>query len=178
MLSHWLQHKQRLSNYIRQQVADPSMVDDILQEVYLKASAKHDSLQNEERVGAWLLRIAHNTIIDQFRRQQPQVELPETLLAPEADLAEQAHQQMAQCLEPMINQLPEKYRLPLQLSELKQQSQQQVADQLGLSLSGAKSRIQRARGKLKNQLTACCEIEVGSGGVRSFTPKSGSCDDC
>ncbi len=51
-------------------------------------------------------------------------------------------------------------------------SQQKVADELGLSLSGAKSRIQRGRAQLREHFTNCCDVEVGRGGVTDFTPKN------
>jgi len=55
----------------------------------------------------------------------------------------------------MIEQLPEKYRVAIRLSEV-EGAQQDVADRLGLSLSGAKSRIQRGRLLLKGVLVQCC----------------------
>ena len=59
----------------------------------------------------------------------------------------------------MMEQLPQDYREAIQLYELKGVSQQAIADQLGISLSGAKSRIQRGREKLKAVLFECCSFE-------------------
>ncbi|SHH73709.1 RNA polymerase sigma factor SigZ [Ferrimonas marina] len=171
MLSHWQQHKSQLRSYIHKRIDDPSAVDDILQEVYIKASTHLHQLKSQGSLGGWLYRIAHNAIMDHYRQQRPTTELPEELAADEAEPAIQAHQKLAQCLRPLIEELPDKYRQPLKLAELEGTSQQQIADQLGLSLSGAKSRVQRARVKLREQLTTCCDIEVGHGGVTHFEPK-------
>ncbi|QIZ75689.1 RNA polymerase sigma factor SigZ [Ferrimonas lipolytica] len=178
MLNHWLEHKKRLHGYIAKQLQDPTLADDILQEVFIKAHGQQRQLQSTENIGAWLFRIAHNTMMDHFRQQKTQQQLSEDLVAVEADQAELSHQQLAQCLEPLINELPEKYQAPLKLAELGNYSQQQVADELGLSLSGAKSRIQRGREKLKQNLTRCCDIEVGRGGVVAFQPKDNDYRDC
>ena len=57
-------------------------------------------------------------------------------------------------------------------------SQQQVADKLGLSLSGAKSRIQRGRAQMKEEFLNCCHIETGRGGVVDYQPKKLNCKAC
>ena len=165
--------KNRLQAYIAKYVDEPANIDDILQDVYIKAHTSLHKLESMESIGAWLYRVAHNAIMDHYRRQKPVDELPEEILeAPEPDPAEQAHQEMALCLKPLIRELPGKYSMPLQLAELDGMKQQQVADQLDLSLSGAKSRIQRGRALLRERLTDCCDIEVGKGGVVDFQPKS------
>ncbi|WP_026960368.1 RNA polymerase sigma factor SigZ [Aliagarivorans taiwanensis] len=172
MLSHWQQHKAKLKQYIAKRIDDSSAVDDVLQEVYIKASTHLHQLNAKGSLSNWLYRIAHNSIMDHYRTQRPTEALPGQLLADENDEDNLAHQELAQCLGPMIEALPEKYRVPLTLFELEAHSQQQIADRLDLSLPATKSRIQRARVKLREQLTNCCDIEIGSGGVKAFTPKN------
>jgi len=60
----------------------------------------------------------------------------------------------------MIEQLPDKYREAMMLTELEGMTQKDLSNQLGISFSGAKSRVQRGRGELKELLTACCHIEA------------------
>jgi RNA polymerase sigma-70 factor (ECF subfamily) len=60
----------------------------------------------------------------------------------------------------MIEQLPLKYREALTLTELQGYTQVQLSMQLGISLSGAKSRVQRGRLKLKELLLACCHVST------------------
>lgn len=81
----------------------------------------------------------------------------------------------------MIRSLPDGYREAVQLAEIEEQTQQDVADRLGLSLSGAKSRIQRGRAMLKDVLEACCSFELdGRGRVMGCDPKPNQkvCRDC
>ncbi|MCY9666542.1 hypothetical protein M5X11_16625 [Paenibacillus alginolyticus] len=55
--------------------------------------------------------------------------------------------------------LDEKYREAILLTELGVFTQKQLAERLGISVSGAKSRVQRGREKIKEMLLACCHIE-------------------
>ena len=77
----------------------------------------------------------------------------------------------------MIAELPDAYREAVELYELKGVSQQEIADRLGISLSGAKSRVQRGRKKLKSLLSDCCSFEKDRrGNLIGF--KRNSPDDC
>lgn len=178
MEHHWQAHKERLYRYIAHQVEDQHIVEDLLQEVFIKAHTHFGSLKSTESLGSWLYRIAYNVIMDYYRSKRPWDELPESLESPEEDEYELTHQEVATCLVPLMNELPEKYRLPLQMAELEGMTQQQVADQLGLSLSGAKSRIQRGRVLLRERFTTYCDIEVGRGGVIGYSRKDLGCNTC
>lgn len=171
MLSEWQNHKAQLRSYISKRIDDVNAVDDILQDVYIKASSNLHQLQLTGSLKGWLYRIAHNTIMDFYRKRQPHEELPEDLVAEEQDTGKQAREELAQCLTPLIDELPEKYGIPLRLAELEGVSQQDIANQLGLSLSGAKSRVQRGRVKFREQMMACCDFEVGQEGITGYSPK-------
>lgn len=64
------------------------------------------------------------------------------------------------CIRSTIKRLPEKYREALELTEFQGLSQKELSEKLGISYSGAKSRVQRGRGKLKQLLEGCCHIEA------------------
>ena len=81
----------------------------------------------------------------------------------------------------MIRSLPDGYWEAVQLAEVEGLPQQAVADRLGLSLSGAKSRIQRGRAMLKDALDQCCHFEFDSrGNMMDYDPKPDRkvCRDC
>lgn len=80
----------------------------------------------------------------------------------------------------MIAQLPETYREAVELYELKGDAQKKIADKLGISLSGAKSRVQRGREKLKSLLFDCCTFEQDRrGNLLGYSRNSNDgCDDC
>ena len=170
----WLDHKARLRGYIAGRVSDADAVDDILQDVYLKALTNQDTVRGS--LAGWLYRIARNTVIDHYRARKPQVELSEDLAAPEADGGTEA--ELSRCLEPLIADLPETYQSALILSELEGLTQKEVAERLGISLSGAKSRVQRGREKLRLRLLDCCHVEVGAAGIVDYEPRGDDCGGC
>ncbi len=60
----------------------------------------------------------------------------------------------------MITQLPDKYRRVVYQSEIEGITQKAVAENEGISVSGAKSRVQRGRAILKGMLYECCEFKI------------------
>jgi RNA polymerase sigma-70 factor (ECF subfamily) len=78
-----------------------------------------------------------------------------------------------------IENLPNRYRDAVRLYELQGVSQAEIAERLGISLSGAKSRVQRGREKLKQVLERCCRFDLDRcGNVLSCVPRSSGCDYC
>ncbi|WP_261858868.1 RNA polymerase sigma factor SigZ [Photobacterium sanguinicancri] len=172
MLAEWLRHKDQLRYYVLKKIDDPDAAEDILQDVYIKASANLSQLKSQDSLKSWLYRITHNVMMDFYRTRQPYDELPDDIAVEELTSEDENLQKMAQCLRPMFDCLPEKYRVPMLLSELDGLSQQEIADQLGLSLSGAKSRVQRGRVKFKELLMRYCDIELGREGIIDYKPKA------
>lgn len=170
----WQEHRSRLRGYIAKRVRDRDAVDDILQEVFLKVNASLHTVKSPGSISAWLYRIAANTVADHYRAQKPWEELPDEVAAPEPERDYIA--ELATCLQPLIADLPETYRTALVLSEIEGLPQREVAEQLNISLSGAKSRVQRGREKLRQRLLDCCDIETGRGGIVGYESRDRKCD--
>jgi len=155
----WDQYSRRLRAFIRSRVWDDAEAEDILQEVFIRIH-RHLCCQPEwDKPQSWIYQIARNLIIDHYRRRRETVQLPQGLPA-EPDLPEEDPEaELALSLKEMINELPEPYRQALLLTVYEGLSQKQLAESVGISLSGAKSRVQRARGKLRNMLLRCCHFE-------------------
>ena len=82
-------------------------------------------------------------------------------------------------LEPMIGELPEKYRDALLLTDIKGLTQKELSEKLDISVSGAKSRVQRGREQLRENLLKCCHLEFnGTGKIVEYRPKAGKCKTC
>lgn len=169
----WQEHKARLHNYIARRVPDRHVADDILQDVFLKAHLSLKSVKEPGSVSAWLFRLASNAIADYYRTRKLTEDLPEDLAAPEPERNYIA--EMASCLQPLIDDLPEKYRTALVLSEIEGVPQKEIANRLGISLSGAKSRVQRGRKQLRRRLSRCCKIEVGRNGIVDYEVRDKGC---
>jgi RNA polymerase sigma-70 factor (ECF subfamily) len=79
----------------------------------------------------------------------------------------------------MIHSLPGPYREAILLTELEGLSQVELARRLNISVSGAKSRVQRGRQQLKEMLLDCCEFETDRRGrVYGCTPRGEPCAEC
>src|SRR5437660_12080625 len=64
--------RSRLRNFIRRRVADPSDVEDILQDVFYRLVEANRLLMPIDHVTAWLFRVARNRITDLFRKKAPE----------------------------------------------------------------------------------------------------------
>lgn len=155
----WQEYHAKIQSFIRSRVPDKATSDDILQNVFLKMDSGLTSLKDQTKLKSWIYQITRNAIIDYFRLQKPAVEIPDWLSQVEADQDENVKQELSECLQPMIQLLPEKYREAVILSELKGLTQKNLAKVQGISLSGAKSRVQRGRVLLKKMIEECCRLE-------------------
>jgi len=160
----WNAYSDRLRAFIRSRVQDDAEVEDILQEVFVRMHRHLCCQPNWDKPESWVYQIARNLIIDHYRARRELVALPEYLEAA-PDLPEQnAEAELALSLRAMIDELPEPYRQALILTEYEGLTQKQLAEALGLSLSGAKSRVQRARDKLRDMFLRCCHFEFDRSG--------------
>ena len=174
----WRQYHDKLGSFIRNRVGEEDCAD-ILHELFLKMRAKLPQLENPDRLQSWLFRIASNAIIDHYRSKRPTEELPEWLAEPEADPAERAKTELSACLRPMIEELPADYQEAVYLAELQGRTQREVAESQGLSLSGAKSRVQRGRAMLREMLASCCDLELDRRGhILDYDKRNPSCSRC
>jgi RNA polymerase sigma-70 factor (ECF subfamily) len=174
----WTDFGDTLKRFILARVGDEQAAEDILQDVFLKIHAHIGGLQDEDRLQAWIFRIACNAITDYYRKPQHAAELPDDLPAP-IDDGNEAERQLARSLRLMIELLPAEYRDALLLDAFEGLSQKEIAARLGLSLSGAKSRIQRGRAMLRDLLLACCHFEFDQHGrVIDYSPHVKCCAGC
>ena len=152
--------------------------DDVAQEVFLRLHRAAPSLRDESRAQAFVLGIARRTVADYHRRRRlplaPLDEAPEPTAAP-LDV----HEEVLSWLLPMIASLPEPGRTALRLADVEGRSMAEIAEVAGLSVSGAKSRVQRARRALGDVLAACCAVEFGAEGrAVGYESVGGACAPC
>ena len=168
----WQQIHHGLRAFIAKRVANEAEVDDIVQDVWIKMQRGLDGLKDQSRLISWIYQIARHAIIDHYRTPGRRREMPAGLAADldahqssstrttASEDSGQLRTELAGCLRPMIERLSGEYRQAVILVDLEGLAQQEAAAQLGLSLSGMKSRVQRGRRQLKEMLEACCTIEL------------------
>jgi RNA polymerase sigma-70 factor, ECF subfamily len=178
----WQEFHEGLLRFIHRRVRSREAAEDILQEVMLRIHRQAAGLERAEAVGAWVHAVASNAIADHYRRASVRREFatggeinPEAGGEPEAE-APDLRGELASCIAPLLRRLPASSREALTLTEFEGMTQAQAAAHTGLSLSGMKSRVQRARRQLERVLVDCCEVELDRRrNVSGYRPRAGSC---
>jgi RNA polymerase sigma-70 factor (ECF subfamily) len=166
-------YRAALFRFVHSRVPDHAAAEDIVHDVLLRALERQSQLRDGEKLAPWLYQMTRNAIVDHHRGRPPMDELPPDLVAPEPE--PHVLSQLAGCMTGLVAQLPETYRTAFQMSEVEGVTQQEVARRLGISLSGAKSRVQRARAKLQDLVLTCCRIERDHRGSIVDYERSGNC---
>lgn len=185
----WRELRARLHGFVGRRVGNPEDAEDVVQDVFVRMQRNIDALSSADRLYAWAFRIARNAIADHYRspnrRDVPgeaAAKVMEELAADPigGEPSNDARAEMARCIAPMVRGLPDNYRWAIELTELEGMTQAAAAERLGLSLPGAKSRVQRGRARLKEMLLRCCEIETDRRGrVIAFETRDGEgCASC
>ncbi|WP_051359858.1 RNA polymerase sigma factor SigZ [Adhaeribacter aquaticus] len=155
----FLEYEEKLKGFIQKQVKDKEAAQEITQQLFLKIYNNCEQLPQVYNKKAWLYQITRNAVFDFFRENKHVV-----YLQPNEDLEQQPdhtfNKELLECVRPLINLLPPAYAQPLLLSDIEGIPQKEIAEKLGISLSGAKSRIQRGREKLKALFIECCYLEL------------------
>ncbi len=174
----WRRYADRLLAFIRGRLSDSDEAEDLLQEVFIKVHLGLCCMQEWTAMEKWIYRVTRNLIIDRYRARRKSEEIGEDVEAgygsPELD--DDPAARLAFSLKETVAQLPEPYREALILTEYEGMSQAELASRAGISLSGAKSRVQRAREKLKALLLECCHFELDRlGGIIDYQERCCSC---
>jgi RNA polymerase sigma-70 factor (ECF subfamily) len=78
----WRAHRAELLQFLINRTQQPMLAEDLLQETFLKAMRAGADFCVLENPRAWLFQVARNALIDTYRREKPQDELPDDLAMP------------------------------------------------------------------------------------------------
>tara|TARA_B100000787_G_scaffold170052_1_gene163663 strand:+ start:14769 stop:15308 length:540 start_codon:yes stop_codon:yes gene_type:complete len=158
----WKQYSEDVKRFIVSKVHEKTIADDILQDTFIKIHTKLHTLQDINKLKPWVFTIARNSIMDYFRASKITFEIGD--LALEIDSKENYHTEK-DCLIGILKKLPNKYRTPLFLSDIKGMKQYEVAKQLNQNLPTTKSQIQRARKLIAQGFMDCCGFVLNEKGI-------------
>ncbi len=162
----WHELGHRLQAFVARRVA-PADAEDIVQSVMVKLLERRGDI-GADSVGAWLFTVTRNAVAEYYRQRRPTADLDafdDLAETDSSDPAERTIGALSDCLEPMLGALSEADAGLLRKVDLEGESQIRLAAALGVPLSTLKSRVQRARMKLRATFDACCSIEVARGGA-------------
>jgi RNA polymerase sigma-70 factor (ECF subfamily) len=162
--------RQRIYGLILKRVRQKDLAEEMTSEAFYRiCNCKADGKEcNNPK--AYLYQVAMNLLTDYYKKKKNQFELSEDnseTIADDTD-AGNLNTEVSMCLLLLIGQLPEKYKEAIYLADIEEIPQIEMARRLGISFSGAKSRVQRGRQQLKDLLLRSYQIEVdGLGNVTS-----------
>lgn len=172
LMSAWSACQAELLGYLRHRAGQPEDAEEILQEVFIKALGQGRQFCTIDNPRAWLFQVARNALTDRLRSSRPHQPLPDELAAPQDDETAPVDT-LSQCLPRVLGELSATERQAITFCDIEGHSQQELAALLGISLSGAKSRLQRARRQLRRKLETGCQVRFdAAGAVCCFTPRA------
>lgn len=134
--------------------------------------AKIHQVKESDKLFGWIYQITRNTITDHFRKNSKSIN-------PKDIDWESSPPNFNDCVTNAINELiptlPDKYRIPLEMTELQNISQLEVAEKLGLNYTTAKARVQRARQMLKEKMDEILIVKTDGHGNVILCKDRGPC---
>jgi len=145
-------HAWTLARYL---LKDAAEAEDVCQEAFVKLWHHRDEI-DPGKARAWLMKVTRNACLDRLRRRKPMLELHEEaesdgrVAEPHEDAR---RQELGRWLQKAIAALQEPYRSLVVVRDVHQNSYEEVADALELSLTQVKVYLHRARKQLREKLS-------------------------
>ena len=159
-------HSARVYGLALGMMRNPSDAQDIVQDTFLNAYRKIDSFRGDAAFSSWLYRIAHNACLMKMRSRRRRPEVPLEFQTNDDDAPVQRHiedfsprldelyeqKELGAVILRAMESLPESYRSVFVLADLQHMPMKQIAEALDLTVPNVKTRLHRARLKLRAHL--------------------------
>ncbi|OIO78600.1 MAG: RNA polymerase subunit sigma-70 [Hydrogenophilaceae bacterium CG1_02_62_390] len=170
LMTAWRRHEAELRAWLRGRLGNQHDAEDLLQDLFLKALRQDKKFCRIDNPRAWLYEVARNALADRLRLKKELVELPDDLVHEIDDPV--PVDTLVQCLPRALAELSVQDREAITLCDLEGLGQEEYARLKGLSLPGTKSRVQRARKRLREHLSSACQVRFDAAGkVCCFVPR-------
>lgn len=147
----------KLKRYARKFLANPEDINDIAQEIFIKAYVNIKSFDTDKRFSPWIYRIAHNELVNSLKKKEKNPLLffdadtlfPHPVSKEETDRKTQSDE-IKKVLDKCLNQIPFKYKEPLLLFYMEELSYNEIAEVMRVPVSTVGVRLKRGKRMLKN----------------------------
>lgn len=149
-------YETKLKRYGRKFLSRPEDIDDLVQDVFIKAYENIQSFNTGLRFSPWIYRIAHNTFVNELKRKSrnwlpsfdPDVILP-LIPAKETTDGDALDIELRDQIDTLVQSLPDKYREVVVLHYIEELSYQEISEVLQIPVSTVGVRMNRARTQLR-----------------------------
>lgn len=184
---HVVRFRDPVRRFVGARVRNDALADDLTQEVFIRVLRRLPEVKDHRRVVGWIFQIARNVVADHFRRSRPTAPVRETDSNEDSSREsvgaveeERLRDELTAYVRDVVKTLPSIYREAILLTEYEGMTQVELARHLGIGLSSAKSRVQRARAMVRQRVEACCHVEFDAYGTmvdcrRRATPGGCAC---
>ena len=152
----WDQFSTELRRFVKSRLHDEDIVNDIIQEIFLKIHTNIDTLKDKSKIRGWVYQISRNAIIDYFRAEKKARAIIDNLKIDEENknyfLDTSIDEILKFCMDYFVGLLPDIYKQAIIFTEIEGNTQTVLAEKEGISVSAAKSRVQRAREMIRKML--------------------------
>lgn len=168
----WNKVQSELKGFVYKRVKDKALTEDIVHDVFIKVQSKIHQVKESDKIFGWIYQITRNTITDHFRNRSKKIN--------PKDIDWDSHPPnfndcVTNAINELITTLPDKYRIPLEMTEFQNLSQLEVAEKLNLNYTTAKARVQRARRMLKEKLEEILIVKTDGFGNVVLCKDRGQC---
>jgi len=164
VLRAWQAHEKELLAFLRHRSAHGQAAEDILQEVFLKSMRQGKGFCSLENPRAWLFQVARHALIDNARMTKPVAALCNDIIDSSSDDVRAPVDELDHCLSRNLQELDATDRGIIKACDFDRRTVRTYAEQNQLSLSAAKSRLLRARQRLRQQLINNCQVRFDETG--------------
>ena len=155
----WIDLNEELYKFILGKIKDEQTSKDIHQEVFLKVQTKIHQLKHTSKLTSWVYQITRNVIIEHFRKvKDKNISINDFDIA-ETDTDNFDYSNLTNCINQKIENLSSQHKEAIILTSFKNYSQKELAEHLKISYSGTKSRVQKAKEILKENILDCPNVE-------------------
>jgi RNA polymerase sigma factor (sigma-70 family) len=158
-LSKLLESRTQFLGFLKKRIPYADVAEDLLQNAFVKSIEKGGDLKDEESIVAWFYRVLRNSVVDYYRRSgRNQQELIGILsdLEGYTKAPVEAHNEICQCVNPLLANLKPEYREALTTIDLADGSLADLAARANITEGNAAVRVHRAREAMRKQVQMTC----------------------
>lgn len=170
VINAWRNHESELRRYLVHRIGVSHLAEDLLQDTFVKAMRQGEGFCHLDNPRAWLFQVARNALVDYHRLHREFVELPEEL--PESKDSIEPIDALGACVVRVLSELSAEDRDIIQQCDLQGMKQQDYALTHSLSLAAVKSRLLRARQRMRTTMSKKCQVSFDEDGrVEGYVPR-------